>query len=422
MSYLASHGTLSKAPSAWGLPDDTAIIEAQGCKYKLNDGKWYTSWTSGLGSNLYGYAHPDFTNHVSKQLSLTGGSLSLPSCLESQVAEKLCLMLGLHVPNWTPDHISARFAKTGSDVTTMAVRLARAVTQRPYILTFAGGYHGWGADFISRTDPAWGILPFIPNGGHTSGKWQQAETYERKVYYGVREVEPNFDLGGWLRWDEIAAIIFEQGVADPQPGWYAYLRKLCNQTGTLLIADEVVTGLRYGLGGACERYGIEPDLICMGKGLGNGLPISALIGRRDYMDWFNRVDPVFASSTVWGESVGLAAAEYVLDNWTQDKVDYLWHIGGHLMEGSVWPVVGHPPRSLFSFEDEVSRAFFIQGMKARGILCNRPNFPTPAHGKEEAEATLKAIEEVKVLYEATEPGERETMMAGCLPRILFKER
>lgn len=428
MSYLAVTGTYSKAASAWGLNPDTTIVEAHGCRYKLNDGHGYISWTSGLGSNLLGYCHLGFTSHVASQLELTGGSLSLPSILEAQVAERLCLMLGEHIPNWTPNATSCRFAKTGSDVTTMAIRLARAVTQRPYIVTFQGGYHGWHDDFISRTEPAWGVLPFIPNG--RGGQWQQAEPYERKVYHGIREVEPNFDLGGWMRWDEIAAIIFEQGITDPAPGWYAYLRKLCNQTGTLLIADEIVTGLRYGMGGACERYGIEPDLICMGKGLGNGLPISALIGRREYMDWFNRVDPVFCSSTFWGETVGLAAAEYVLDNWSQEKVDYLWQVGGQLMDGSpstgsgrsAWPVVGHPCRSLFTFDDEVDRAFFIQGMKARGILANRPNFPTLAHGKEEIEATLQAIGEVRELYKVTGAEERAVMMQGCMPRVLFKGR
>lgn len=419
MNYLASVGTYSKNPLMWGLPPNTTITESKGARVTLNDGKKFTDWVSGLGSSILGYCDPDHLAHVTYHLHKSGGSLSLPSSLEAQVAEKLCLMLGSHVPGWTADSISARFAKTGSDVTAMAVRLARAITNKPHIVTFDGSYHGWHENFIARTSPAWGLLPFVPA---PDNKKQPGELFERKAHYKVMEIEPNFDIGGWLRWDEIACIIFEVGIDEAPPGWWDYLRKLCDQTGTLLIADEVVTGLRYGLGGACERYGIKPDLVCMGKALGNGLPISALVGRREYMDWFNRVDPVFCSSTFFGESVGLAAADYVLNVWDNDKVDHLWRVGGELMEGSAWPVIGHPCRSLFTFENDVDRAFFIQGMKARGFLINRPNFPTLAHGEAEIKATLQAVREVREAWQVTGAEERETMMAGCMPRVLLRGR
>lgn len=414
MSHLAVTGTFSKAASAFGLPADTTITEAQGARVTLNDGSNLLDWISGLGSSLLGYCAQGHLNHVAHHLHKTGGSLSLPSALEAQVAEKLCLMLGAHVPAWRPDTISARFAKTGSDVTTMAVRLARAVTQRPYILTFQGGYHGWQDWTISRIEPGHGLLPMMNLG---------SELYERKLWHRVIETDPyNFDMGGWYRWDEIAAVIFEVGIDTVPAGWWDYLRKTCDQTGTLLIADEVVTGLRYGLGGACERYGIQPDLVCMGKALGNGLPISALVGRREYMDWWGRNDPVFCSSTFFGESVGLAAADYVLNVWDDAKVEYLWQIGSRLMERSKWSVIGHPCRSLFTFDNEAYRAWFIQGMKARGVLCNRPNFPTLAHTEEDLTLTLKAIEEVKGEADKVGPEFIAEAMKDCLPRVLFKGR
>ena len=414
MSYLATPGTFSKSPLAFGLPADTTITEAHGARVTLNDGSILLDWVSGLGSNLMGFCDPDHLAHVTHHLHKTGGSLSLPSNLEAQVAEKLCLMLGSRVPDFPPDTISARFAKTGSDVTTMAVRLARAVTKRPYILTFRGGYHGWADTFISRTEPGHGLLPMMGLG---------SELYERKMWHRIIETDPyNFDAGGWYRWDEIAAVIFEVGIDTAPPGWWDYLRKVCDQTGTLLIADEVVTGLRYGLGGACERYGIKPDLVCMGKGLGNGLPISALIGRREYMDWWGRNDPVFCSSTMWGESVGLAAADYVLNVWDNEKVEYLWQMGSRLMECSAWSVIGHPCRSLFTFDNESYRAYFIQEMKARGVLCNRPNFPTLAHTEDDLALTLRAIEEVKAGADKAGPEFMAEAMKDCMPRVLFKNR
>lgn len=410
MNHLSEFGTFSKSPAMWGLPLETHVTEAKGAYLKLNDDKWYLDWCAGLGSNLLGYCQPDYVKHVRKALTTLGGSLTLPSYLETQTAEKLCHLLGSHVPDWTPEVISARFAKTGSDATMMAIRLARAVTNRPYIITFKGHYHGWGADFISRSDPAYGILPI---GGNS---------YERQTWQGVRELDwDDFNIGSYYRYDEIAAIIFEQGITDPPPGWYDYLRDLCNQTGALLVVDEVVTGLRYGLGGASERYGIKPDLMCVGKALGNGLPIAALVGRREYLDWFSRIDPVFASSTFWGESVGLAAADYVLDNWAAEDVDYLWRMGNELINRSAWPIIGHGARSLFTFQSDIERGWFIRAMKERGILANRPNFPTRSHTATDIENTVTALSEVRQEAEKLGYSGMSDLISEA-PKVLFKGR
>jgi glutamate-1-semialdehyde 2,1-aminomutase len=418
MGYLASVGTYSKDPACWGLAPDTVITEAQGCKVVLNDGKTYTDYCSGLGSSLLGYAPPAYCDHVSKQLSLTGGSLSLPSYLEAQTADKLGSMFSAHVPGWQSQPLGVRFAKTGSDVTTMAIRLARAVTNRPYILTFTGHYHGWGDWAISRTSPGWGILP--------PDATAAGEIFDRKNWNRIREVDfGDTNIGGYYRFDEIAAIIFEVGLVAPPEGYYQFLRRLCDQTGTLLIVDEVVTGLRYALGGTCERYGIEPDLIAMGKALGNGLPVSALVGHREYLDWFSRNDPVFCSSTFWGEAVGLAAADYVLDHWGNDEVAHLWSIGEQLMSGLIeagWNCIGHGARSLLTFENEYERAWFIQGMRARGVLMNRPNFPTLAHTEEDVRLTIEAAGIVRRELNQAEPDEIKWRVEDCLPKVLFKAR
>jgi glutamate-1-semialdehyde 2,1-aminomutase len=403
MNYLANYGTYSKSPSAWGFPPDTYIDRAKGAKVRLNDGQWYTDWVSGLGSSILGFADPKMTTHLVFWLEYGAGSLSLPSSLERLVAEKLCHMVGSNVPGWKPDDISVRFAKTGSDVTTMAVRLARAVTGRKLVVSMTGHYHGWGEWSVSRTYPAYGVI--------------------------MKQEVIDIDFGDVAQLDvmgeDIAAVIFEVGLTVPGPEYFEQLRQLCNRYGILLIVDEVVTGLRYGLGGACQRYGIQPDLVCMGKALGNGLPISALVGRRDYMDWFNRDDPVFCSSTFWGESLGLAAADYVLNVWDSEKVDHLWTVGDRLMAGlreSGWDCVGHGARSLLRFDNEYQRAHFIQGMRKRGILMNRPNLPTLAHTVADAIQAAHAAAEIAWELEQLEPAELARQMEGCLPRVLFKNR
>lgn len=404
MPALAQFGTFSKNPATWGFPVDTTVICALGACVTLNDNRQYLDWTSGLGSSILGFCDPGWADRVSIELLRTGGSLSLPSHLEARVAEQLCTMLGNHVPGWQTGDISARFAKTGSDVTTMAVRLVRAVTGRDWILTAPGNYHGWHDWTIGRTPPAWGIVEVCP---------------------AVAEVDlHNLDrLSEWT--DDVAAVILEQGINDPAPGYYDNLRQWCDEHGILLIVDEVVTGLRYGLGGACERYGIKPDLVCMGKALGNGLPVSALVGRAEYMAWFARNDPVFCSSTFWGESVGLAAAKYVLSVWDAEKVTHLWHIGNRLMDGlrqAGWNVVGHGARSVLNFDSDQERAFFIQGMKEAGVLINRPNLPTMAHTTNDVAHTVGAATELREWFNGLGPGELDWLTAGKLPQVLFKNR
>jgi glutamate-1-semialdehyde 2,1-aminomutase/spore coat polysaccharide biosynthesis protein SpsF len=189
-----------------------------------------------------------------------------------------------------------------------------------------------------------------------------------------------------------------------------------------LILDEVVTGLRYGLGGAAELYGIQPDIICMGKALGNGVPISCMVGHREYFDWFSRNDPVFVSSTHFGNPLGLAAADAVLNIWGEEQVDQIWEIGKKLMfalEAAGLRVKGDPPRSLLQFDNPYDRAYFIVGMRDRGILMNRPNIPNLAHTEADVEMTEKAALEITTEMKRIDT---EELMRDRLPRVLFEGR
>jgi len=380
---LSFPGTFSKSPLAWGFSSDTYITKAHGSTVTLNDGLEYLDWVSGLGSNLLGYGsyNREFVLKLSTAISLYSGSLSLPHKLEYDVAEQLSSILSKRVPYWNTQPISIRFMKTGSDATTSAIRLARAITAKPIIVCAKGGYHGWHSWTIGRTQPAHGI---------TRNEIQDV------IEFTFGDIE---DLERVTYGKDIAGIILEQGLGSPRFDFYDNLRKFCDNRKCLLIMDEIVTGLRYAIGGVSELYSIQPDLICMGKALGNGLPISVLAGRQEYLNWFSRSDPVFCSSTFWGEAMGLAAAQSVLEQWDENKVDHLWQIGNRLTVGLIksgWNVIGDPPRSLLKFGNLEEQAFFIHGMRDEGILMNRPNFPSMAHDVVDVERTVEASGRVRI--------------------------
>ena len=410
LNPLPIAATYSKDPAFWGVDfEPQYLLHGDGAQVLGSDGKMYLDWVSALGANLLGYNHSEFVLRVQRQIGL-GAGFSLPHSLEAQVAEKLAWLLGEHVPGWTPEGINVRFGLTGTDATTMAVRLARAVTGHHRILSF--GYHGWGTWSIAKTPPHWGI-----NGGE---EWHIVD-----IPFNVLDT-----LHSWLQSPNfpIAAIILEQPMQDPEPDYYAELRRLCNQYGVLLILDEVVTGFRFALGGAAEVYGVEPDIACYGKALGNGIPISCIVGHKEYFDWFRRNDPVFVSSTHFGNAVSLAAADAVLDIWNQDCVNHIYGVGAALMSSLTvmggFKMIGHAPRSLLQFNSPYERAYFILGMRDRGILMNRPNIPNLAHnqGRKDVAETAIAAAAVKREMDALGPDGLEAQMKDRLPRVLFEGR
>lgn len=408
LNPLPISATFSKDPSFWGVGFyPKAVVRGSGARVLGDDEQWYLDWVSALGANLLGYGDAEFTRRLTDQIC-QGAGFSLPHVLEQRVAEKLAWTLGSHVPGWTPESIGVRFGKTGTDATTMAVRLARAATGRGSVLS--SGYHGWGDWSVSKTPPAWGILP-----GQGVVDFPFNDLLALEALLAPRA--------------SVAAVILEQPMTDPAPGYYAALRRLCDEYGVLLIMDEVVTWPRFGLGGASGRYGVEPDIVCIGKGLGNGVAVSAIAGRRDLFDWFGRNDPVFVSSTHFGESLGLAAADAILDLFGDDQVAQLWRIGGLLMDGlrrsfgypndAGIETIGHPPRSLNQFASAAERAYFIVGMRDRGILMNRPNLPNLAHTESDVTLTVRAAAEVMAEMRRIDV---EDAMRGRLPRVLFEGR
>jgi len=411
---LPAAATFSKDGQAWGLPHLTPVKKVDGSSVLCADEVWRIDWTSSLGQWLFGQPQ-SFRNHLHWALDEYGGlSATLTHELEYKVADRLASMLGANVPGWEGRDIGVRFLKSGSDATLAAIRLARAVTGRDTVICFRSHYHGWGEQFIARTDPALGI-PDVVKYKVVEAEWGN-------------ELSVNH-LPNYLP----AAVIFEHPPEAPPDGWPEWLRAWCDRNGSLLIADEVVTGLRYGLGGACGLWGYEPDLVCMGKALGNGAAVSALVGPME-TGLFGEVKPLmarfadncppFVSTTTGGNILDLAVADWVLAKWDQDKVDELWSIGWDIvfaLKTLGLNIHGHGARSVIRWDSEIKQGYFIKAMADRGHLVNRPQFPNLAQTVEDRENLGKALQEVMAEMEGMDQAEMYRK-AGPLPRVLFKGR
>jgi len=278
-------------------------VQGQGGQILGSDGRWYVDWAMGINNVLIGHAEPAIDDAAIAALR-SGQALSGPSALEGELAEAL---LALY-----PEMTMVKFAKNGSDVNNAAVKLARAVTGRQLI-----AYDG-SAPFLSTAD--WWVSGSL----HPRGTLEIEQDYSRRFTYNdLGSVEALFAVP-----DEQPACVILEVCRDarPAPGFLPRMRELCTQHGTLLIFDEIVTGFRYGLGGAQALFGVTPDLLTLGKGIANGHAVSALLGRRAYMALgdIDRLGPdasVFLLSTTNGaEQSGLAAALATIQFYQQQDV------------------------------------------------------------------------------------------------------
>ena len=233
---------------------------------------------------VLGYCDPHVDQAITRQLE-RGISFSLATELEVELAERLVRIM--------PCAEMVRFGKNGSDVTSAAIRLARASTGRERVL--ACGYHGWHDWYIGNTTRDLGVPRAVAALTH-SFPFNDADALEALLV-----ADP----------DGYAAVILEPaGLADPEPGFLEQVRALCDRYGVVLVFDEIVTGFRLAMGGAQEAYGVVPDLATVGKAMGNGMPIAALVGRREIM---SLMEKIFFSGTFGGEALSLAAAIATID-------------------------------------------------------------------------------------------------------------
>ena len=378
--YTPSAGTYSKSYCFFGKDFPVHyLVDSKGSMVRGNDARWYIDWISGLGANLLGYDDRNgFYTYIATKIK-HGISYSLPHELEYTVAQKLVTLLKMYVPGWNNEELQVRWVLSGSDACGAAIRLAKAVKQG---IVLSSGYHGQNSEFIAATPPAHGLYD-IP---------------------GVKTFEfDSFPETG----EEVSAVIIEVPPVVKRVAYFDDLRRWCDEHNALLIIDEVVTGLRYARGGACELFNIKPDIVCMGKALGGGMPIAAVVAKKELMDWFNPVnrpnnDPVFISSTNSGSLGGLAAANFILDYVENGK--YLKHIEtiGFTLKNKLieigYNVIGNAARNLIIWDNDAHKAFTIRYFFDNGILLNRPNFPNMCHTMENVNDTIEIAKEAMVYW------------------------
>ena len=260
------------------------------------DGNRYVDYVGSWGPMIAGHAHPDVLDAVARTMC-DGLSFGVPNALEVEMAETLRRLV--------PSMRMSRMVNSGTEATLSAIRLARGATGRSRIVKFEGCYHGHGDSFLVKAGS--GALTFgLPN---SPGVPKVLADLTLTLPYNDFDAATRlFDEAG----DDIAGVIVEPIVGNancilPRDGYLQHLRDLCTRHGAILIFDEVMTGFRVALGGAQQRYGIEPDLSTFGKIIGGGMPVGAYGGRADLMRQVAPAGPVYQAGTLRGNPVAMAA-------------------------------------------------------------------------------------------------------------------
>lgn len=278
------------------------IESAKGAKIIDVDGKEYIDYVLSWGPMLLGHAHADVISAVIERAA-SGLSFGAPTELETAVAEKIQSII--------PSIESVRMVSSGTEATMSAIRLARGATGRDKIIKFEGCYHGHSDSLLVKAGS--GALTF----GVPSSPGVPDSLAEHTITLNYNDSDQLKQTMAQIG-DQVACIIVEpvagnMNCVPPVEGFLETMRSCCDETGTLLIFDEVMTGFRVAAGGAQSHYGVRPDLTCLGKVIGGGMPVGAFGGRDDIMQQLAPTGPIYQAGTLSGNPVAMAAGLKTLE-------------------------------------------------------------------------------------------------------------
>lgn len=329
----------------------------------MDDKREYVDFGCANGTNILGYGHPEIGRAIASAYA-SGSLFTVGSTMEVEAAEALMGIM--------PFIKRVRFLKTGSEACQAAILIARAATGRTKVLS--DGYHGWSPEFTSLAQPGYGCLP---------GQIRPLPT----------------DLADVTDWDSLAAVIIEPVQLDYSKErriWLENLKDKCVRHGVVLIFDEVITGFRFPKFSVSNYWGIYPDLICLGKAMGGGLPLAAVGGRLAVMEPANEY---FVSSTFAGDTCALAAFMALLKILNRDvtSIERLWQFGitwkekfTELTAGTAVELEGYPTRGYF--KPSLDRDMLFQEAALGGIVFSPSLFLAFPH--EHEGGTFKILENI----------------------------
>ena len=272
------------------------IKKAKGSKIVDADGKAYIDYVLSWGPMILGHTHPQVTAALRKAIA-NGTSYGAPTELEITLAKMVIKAV--------PSIEMVRMVSSGTEATMSAIRVARGHTGRNKIVKFDGGYHGHGDSLLVKAGS--GVATF----GLPDSPGVPTDLAKLTITISYNDLDEFKDVAS-REGEQIACIIVEpvagnMGCVPPEPGFLEGLRQVCDQYGIILIFDEVMTGFRVAYGGAQQRYKVKPDLTCLGKVIGGGLPVGAFGGRREIMEKVAPIGPIYQAGTLSGNPLAMTA-------------------------------------------------------------------------------------------------------------------